>query len=123
MDEASREWLLANLPSVKDELTRGSAWVTLWDAVLTDDVKPDAFLALAVDALAVENNELIVTRVLSYVRDAYWRFSTPAARTRWRPRSNRCCATASIARRPRASSRSGSRRSATRRRRRRRSSG
>ena len=86
MDEASREWLLANLPSIKDDLTRGSAWVTLWDAVLTDEVKPEAFLTLAVDALASENNELIVTRVLSYVRDAFWRFSTPPARARLAPR-------------------------------------
>jgi aminopeptidase N len=85
MDEASREWLLANLPSIKDDLTRGSAWVTLWDAVLTDEVKPDAFLSAALEALAVENNELLVNRVLSYVRDAYWRFSAPAARDRLTP--------------------------------------
>jgi aminopeptidase N len=71
---------------IKDDVTRGSAWVTLWDAVLTEDVKPDAFLALAADALAAENNELIVNRVLTYVRDACWRFSAPAARARLMPR-------------------------------------
>src|SRR5262245_16163601 len=74
---------------ILDELTRGSAWVTLWDAVLTGDVKADAFLSLAIDALAPEKNEkneLIVSRVLAYVRDAYWRFSTPEARARLAPR-------------------------------------
>jgi len=86
LDPASRSWLIANLPSIDDELTRGSAWVTLWDAVLTGEVEPDAFLSLAVGALAVEKNELIVSRVLSYVRDAYWRFSTPATRARLAPR-------------------------------------
>jgi aminopeptidase N len=86
LDRASRDWLLANLPSIDDELTRGSAWVTLWDAVLTAEVKPDAFLALAIDALPRETNELNVNRVLSYVRDAYWRYSTPEARTALAPR-------------------------------------
>ena len=45
LDAASLRWLQADLPSIEDELTRGSAWVTLWDAVLIGEVKPDAFLA------------------------------------------------------------------------------
>src|SRR5690606_34440989 len=31
LDEASREYLLAHVEDVPDALTRGSAWVTLWD--------------------------------------------------------------------------------------------
>ena len=86
LDRASRAWLLENLPLIDDELTRGSAWVTLWDAVLTAEVKPDAFLALAIEALPRETNELNVNRVLSYVREAYWRYSTPDTRTALAPR-------------------------------------
>jgi aminopeptidase N len=86
LDAASRAWLLANLPSIEDDLTRGSAWVTLWDAVLTGEVTAAAFLDLAVEALPVETRELIVNRVLAYVRDAYWRFSPPDARLRLAPR-------------------------------------
>jgi aminopeptidase N len=81
LDPASLKWLTANLPSIEDELTRGSAWITLWDAVLDGEVKPDAFLSLAMRALPAESNELIVSRVLSYVRDTYWRYLSPAART------------------------------------------
>src|SRR3954447_1771880 len=80
LDSTSRAWLLANLPSIDDELTRGSAWVTLWDAVLDAEVKPDAFLTLAITALPLEKNELNVSRILSYVRDAYWRYSTSETR-------------------------------------------
>lgn len=86
LDRASLAWLMANLPSIEDELTRGSAWVTLWESMLIGDVTPDALLSLAIRALRVEQNELNISRVLSYARDAYWRFSTPSARTRFAPR-------------------------------------
>jgi aminopeptidase N len=85
LDAASLGWLTANLPSIDDELTRGSAWVTLYDAMLNAEVAPDAFLALALRALPLEKNELNVNRILAYVRDAYWRYSTPAARARLAP--------------------------------------
>jgi aminopeptidase N len=86
LDAASLAWLMANLPSVDDELTRGSAWITLADAMLTADVTPDAFLALALRALPLETNELNVSRILSYSRDAYWRYTAPAARAALAPR-------------------------------------
>jgi aminopeptidase N len=80
LDRASLTWLMSNLPAIDDDLTRGSAWITLWDAVLTRDVTAAAFLDLAIDTLAVETNELNINRILSYVRDAYWRYTAPAAR-------------------------------------------
>jgi aminopeptidase N len=86
LDPASLKWLTANLPSIDDELTRGSAWVALYDAMLNAEVKPDAFLALALRALPREKNELNISRILSYLREAYWRHSSPAARTRLAPR-------------------------------------
>jgi aminopeptidase N len=85
LDPASLAWLTAHLPSIDDELTRGSAWVTLYDAMLDAEVTPDAFLSLALRALPLEKNELTVTRVLAYLREAYWRYSTPAARARLAP--------------------------------------
>jgi aminopeptidase N len=80
LDRTSLTWLMSNLPQIDDELTRGSAWVTLWDAVLTGDVTAAAFLDLAIAALRVETNELNINRLLSYVREAYWRHTAPAAR-------------------------------------------
>jgi aminopeptidase N len=105
LDPASRTWLMANLPSIGSAsaggdrrasggasdltdaaLTRGSAWVTLWDAVLDDEVHADAFIDLALKALPVEKNELIVSRTLGYVRDAYWHYTAQDARERLAPR-------------------------------------
>ena len=82
LDETSLAWLTANLPSIDDELTRGSAWVTLYDAMLDAEVTPDAFLSLALRALPLETNELNISRILSYLREAYWRYSPPAVRAR-----------------------------------------
>ena len=71
---------------ILDELTRAGAWVTLWDAVGDGDLQPDAFLALALEALPKETNELTVSRILSYTRGAYWQFLDPAARAALTPR-------------------------------------
>jgi aminopeptidase N len=89
LDPASLAWLTANLPSIEmieDEVTRGAAWVTLYDALLAGDLKPDAFLTLAIQALPAEKNELNVTRILAYARGAFWQFSTPDARQKFAPR-------------------------------------
>jgi aminopeptidase N len=86
LDPASLAWLTSHLPEIPDELTRASAWVTLWDAVGDGDLAPDAFLALAMQALPKEHNELNVSRILSYTRGAYWQFIDPAARTKLAPR-------------------------------------
>ena len=42
-----RAYLLANMPQVGDALTRGAAWVTLWDNVLEGRVAPGAFIDAA----------------------------------------------------------------------------
>ena len=86
LDRGSLAWLMANLPSIDNELTRGSAWVTLYDAMLDAEVTPDAFLSLALRALPLEKNELNVSRILTYLREAYWRYSSPEARRRLTPR-------------------------------------
>jgi len=86
LDPASLAWLTSNVSTVEDELTRGSAWVTLWDAVLDGEVRPGAFMDAALNSLPRERNELITTRILSYAREAYWRYTAQEARLRLAPR-------------------------------------
>ena len=86
LDPASLSWLAKNVASVPDELTRGSAWVTLWDAVLDDEVRPEAFMESMLKAVPLEKNELITTRILGYAREDYWRYTAPEARLRLAPR-------------------------------------
>jgi aminopeptidase N len=82
LDPGSRTWLLHHLPEVPDELTRGAAWVSLWDAMLSGDARPDDLVALALTALPLEKDEQNIQRILGYTTDAYWKFLTPASRER-----------------------------------------
>ena len=74
LDEDSASYLLANMPRVGDALTRGAAWVTLWDNVLEGRVAPGAFIDAAIAALPEESDEQNTQRVLAYVSRAFWRF-------------------------------------------------
>jgi aminopeptidase N len=73
LDERSRTWLLEHLAEIPDPLTRGAAWVTLWDNLLERHVTPQVFMALAMRALPAEADEQNTQRVLNYVTRAYWR--------------------------------------------------
>jgi aminopeptidase N len=74
LDRMSREYLMTNLPEIADPLTRGSAWVTLWDTLLNGQVQPDAFLDLAMRSLPREGDEQMTSRILGYASNTYWRF-------------------------------------------------
>lgn len=80
LDRASVAWLSNHLPEVTDALTRGSAWVTLWDALLNADITPRRLLDLALAALPTERDELNVQRVLGYLEQVYWKFTPHAER-------------------------------------------
>lgn len=86
LDPASLAYLLAHLPDLTDPLTRGSAWVTLWDAMLERQITPAALLDLGLRALPRETDELNVERVLTYMTDAYWRYLNPTDRLALAPR-------------------------------------
>jgi aminopeptidase N len=74
LDKTTLAYLMLNLPDVLDTLTRGSAWVALWDSLLRGEVKPDAFLDLALRALPRETDEQLTSRVLGYASNTWWRF-------------------------------------------------
>jgi aminopeptidase N len=86
LDATSLAWLTSNLPDIDDGLTRGSAWVTLWDAMLDGEVQPDVIVGLALRGLPRERDELNVQRVLSYLTQTYWKFTPADARRAAAPR-------------------------------------
>ncbi|HEY7171883.1 MAG TPA: M1 family aminopeptidase [Vicinamibacterales bacterium] len=81
LDPASRQWLSQHVADVPDALTRGSAWVTLWDAVLDGELPAGRLIDLALAALPRETDELNVQAILSELQQAYWTFTPPAERT------------------------------------------
>jgi aminopeptidase N len=83
LDPGSLSWLGDHLPDLDRAdaaLTRGSAWVTLWDAMLNGEFAASRLIELVLRALPRESDELNVQRILSYLEQAYWRFSPPPER-------------------------------------------
>jgi aminopeptidase N len=80
LDEASRRYFLAHLPGVADPVTRGSAWIVLWDEMLEGRVTAAEVIDLALNALPREIDEQNVQRILSYLSGAFWRFVGGPAR-------------------------------------------
>ena len=80
LDEASRRFFLEHMPEIGDGLTRGTAWVTLWDGMLEGATPPRQIFDLALRSLPDEGDELNVARILAYAHDAFWRFLSDEAR-------------------------------------------
>jgi len=83
LDPLSQEYLLANTSNLESALLRGASWVTLWDQLLDGRLEPVEFLQAALVALASEQDELVVARVLAYVRTLYWSYLTETDRDDW----------------------------------------
>ncbi len=80
LDADSRTYLAAHVAEIPDVLTRGAAWVTLWDALLDRSVPATRFVDTALAAVAVEPDEQSRARILGYLGNAWWRFLAPADR-------------------------------------------
>ena len=74
LDRAGADYLLANVERVPDALTRGAAWVTLWDNMLDRRIAAGTFADAAVRAAGAETDEQNVQRILGYLGRAYWKF-------------------------------------------------
>jgi aminopeptidase N len=81
LDATSRGYLAKNVAAIPDVLTRGSAWVTLWDALLDRAVPATTFVDTALAAVATEPDEQSRARILSYFSAAWWRFLASSDRT------------------------------------------
>jgi len=86
LDPQSRAWLLAHLPEVKDELTRGAAWVCLWDELEEGAVAPQALLDLALRALPLAKDDESRDLLLDGLRSLVWDHLTASERVAQAPR-------------------------------------
>ncbi|MBI4485134.1 MAG: ERAP1-like C-terminal domain-containing protein [Acidobacteria bacterium] len=74
LDPMSLRYVSTSLPDIGDALTRGAAWVTLWENMLDGAVPAPALVDLAMRALPRETDEQLTSRTLGYLRGAWWRF-------------------------------------------------
>jgi aminopeptidase N len=81
LDARTRDYLATNVAAIGDVLTRGAAWVTLWDALLDGTVPATTFVDTAIAAVAKEPDEQSRARILGYLGAAWWRFLPSAERS------------------------------------------
>jgi aminopeptidase N len=72
LDAATLRYLLDHMEDLPDPLTRGSAWVDVWENLLEGRVKPAELLELAMRALPRETDEQNTQRILSYLTRTFW---------------------------------------------------
>ena len=82
LDEGTKRYLLGHLEDIPDALTRGSAWVDVWENLVEARITPAEFLDLAARALPKETDEQNTERVLGYLTRAFWQFLPPGDRER-----------------------------------------
>jgi aminopeptidase N len=89
LDSASLTYVLGHLPEIADPVTRGAAWITLWEQMLDRKATASAVIDLALRALPREADEQNVQRILNYTQQAYWRFLSADEREALAPRVER----------------------------------
>ena len=82
IDVPTRNYLLARIEEFDDPLTRGAAWITLWDQMLERRIRPVDFLEAVLRALPRETTEQNVQLVVGSLDELFWRFLPAADRTR-----------------------------------------
>jgi aminopeptidase N len=80
LDDATGAYLLEHLLELEDPVTRGAAWVTLWEEMLGCRVAPATLVTSALRALPREDVQQIVQLIVNYLREIYWRFLSASAR-------------------------------------------
>jgi aminopeptidase N len=81
LDAMSRSYLSRAVSEIADPLTRGAAWVTLWESMLDGTVPATTFVDSALAAVTKEPDEQSRARLLTYVTGAWWRQLSDAERT------------------------------------------
>ena len=90
LDEKSRTWLLANVYTIEDEVTRGAAWLALYESLIRGvsggDFDPTEFLEAAIVGVDNEQEPLNRQNILSQMQTVFWKFLSPAQREQFAPR-------------------------------------
>ncbi|RZT91826.1 aminopeptidase N [Ancylomarina subtilis] len=72
LDEQSKNYLLANIGQIKDDLIRGIAWINLYENLREGQISGRDFILSIEKQLPAEQNKLILERMLAYLKSAYW---------------------------------------------------
>ena len=93
LDEKSKSWLLQNIHTISDDVTRGAAWLTLYESLIrgieTRDVPPAVFIKTLVAGLGQETETLNRQNILAQLQTVYWKLLTSDQREQLAPEVER----------------------------------
>ena len=85
LDAESRAYLLERFGEFDDAVTRGAAWVTLWEEMLGGRILPETLMDLALDVIGPEDTEQVVQLLLNGVGPLFWRYLPASEREELAP--------------------------------------
>ena len=74
LDEKSKQFLLANIYSITDDVTRGAAWLALYESFIRGEVDRTEFKKAIQRSLLSEQEPLNRQNLLNQLEVLYWRF-------------------------------------------------
>jgi len=78
LDEKSQNYLLSNIQTVEDEMTKSAAWFSLYESMLRGQIAPKQILETLLVGLPAEKEIQGLSSRLGYLRTTFWGFLNPA---------------------------------------------
>ncbi len=79
LDAKSRDYVLKNIQTEKDDFLRSMMWGTLWDSVREAELDPKLYVELAIKNINIEQDESTIQAILSRVGTALNYYIEPAS--------------------------------------------
>ena len=86
LDEKSKQYLLSHAPEIEDDVTRGAAWLALYESMVRGEIPPLRFYSILQSGIQSEQEPLNRQNLLSQLSTVYWKFMSPAQRRKVAPR-------------------------------------
>jgi len=74
MDNESIHFLLKHLHSISDEMLRCALYISFWENMLHENVKPQDLMEAYIKVLSVEDNPQNINLLLGYMETIFWKF-------------------------------------------------
>lgn len=72
LSESSVEWLLNSVESIDNNVTRASAYLTLYENMLNGGVAPVEMIGMLNRSIKGESSTLILTQIAGYIKSIFW---------------------------------------------------
>ena len=85
LDKKSQEYLLSNINGVKDDVTRGAAWLALYESLIRGDLNKERFINTLLQGVVAESEPLNRQNILAQLGVVFWKFLSPEQRSKVAP--------------------------------------